>query len=73
MKCSPHGMVFETVAAEAARYGVPVIGSEIVGLVPAEALQDTADHFLRLEGFTHVDDWVPQQLITATGPNPLPR
>jgi predicted metalloenzyme YecM len=25
------------------------------------------------EGFTHVDDWVPQQLFTATGPNPLPR
>ena len=25
------------------------------------------------EGFTHVDDWVPQQLVTATGPNPLPR
>ena len=27
----------------------------------------------RIEGFTHVDDWVPQQLVTATGPNPLPR
>ena len=25
------------------------------------------------EGFTHVDDWVPQQLVTATGPNPLPQ
>jgi len=24
-------------------------------------------------GFTHVDDWVPQRLVTATGPNPLPR
>ena len=24
-------------------------------------------------GFRHVDDWVPQQLVTATGPNPLPR
>jgi predicted metalloenzyme YecM len=23
--------------------------------------------------FQHVDDWVPQQLVTATGPNPLPR
>jgi predicted metalloenzyme YecM len=27
----------------------------------------------RFEGFTHVDDWVPQRLVTATGPNPLPR
>jgi predicted metalloenzyme YecM len=25
------------------------------------------------EGFVHVDDWVPQLLLTATGPNPLPR
>lgn len=25
------------------------------------------------EGFVHVDDWVPQRLVTATGPNPLPR
>jgi len=24
-------------------------------------------------GYTHVDDWVPQRLVTATGPNPLPR
>jgi predicted metalloenzyme YecM len=26
-----------------------------------------------IEGFHHVDDWVPQRLVTATGPNPLPR
>jgi predicted metalloenzyme YecM len=25
------------------------------------------------DGFHHVDDWVPQHLVTATGPNPLPR
>ena len=25
-----------------------------------------------IEGFTHVEDWVPQRLVTATGPNPLP-
>ena len=33
---------------------------------------------IELEGGTfdrvhHVDDWVPQRLVTATGPNPLPR
>ena len=27
----------------------------------------------RFEGFVHVDGWVPQGLVTATGPNPLPR
>ena len=25
------------------------------------------------DGIHHVDDWIPQQLVTATGPNPLPR
>jgi predicted metalloenzyme YecM len=25
------------------------------------------------DGFHHVDNWVPQRLVTATGPNPLPR
>ncbi|MBF4769741.1 VOC family protein [Nocardioides agariphilus] len=25
------------------------------------------------DGFRHVADWVPQRLVTATGPNPLPR
>jgi len=26
-----------------------------------------------VDGFVHVADWVPQRLVTATGPNPLPR
>ncbi len=25
------------------------------------------------DGFHHVDGWMPQRLVTATGPNPLPR
>jgi glutamate formiminotransferase len=51
-KRTPLFRVFETVRAEAERYGVTVIGSEIIGLVPSEALLDCADHFLRLEGFS---------------------
>ena len=50
-KKTPLHRVFETVRNEAERYGVPVIGSEIVGLVPSEALLDAAEHFLRLERF----------------------
>lgn len=50
-KKTPLFRVFETVKAEAARHGVDVVGSEIVGLVPEEALIDAADHFLRLERF----------------------
>ena len=36
---------------EARRYGVNVIGSEIIGLVPMQALIDVADYYLRLENF----------------------
>ena len=48
---TPLFRVFEMVKSEAARHGVPVIGSEIVGLVPADALADCADFYLRLENF----------------------
>jgi glutamate formiminotransferase len=51
-KKTPLHRVFETVRSEAERHGVGVVGSEIVGLVPAEALMDAADHFLRLENFS---------------------
>lgn len=46
---TPLFRVFETVKSEAERYGVPVVGSEIVGLVPQGALLGAAAHFLRLE------------------------
>lgn len=51
-KRTPLHRVFETVRSEAERQGVPVIGSEIVGLVPEDALLEAASHFLRLEAFT---------------------
>ncbi|HEY6930926.1 MAG TPA: glutamate formimidoyltransferase [Thermoanaerobaculia bacterium] len=51
-KKSPLHRVFECVRSEADRYCVPVIGSEIVGLTPAEALFMTAEHYLRLESFS---------------------
>lgn len=43
---------FELVRIEARRYGVSVVGSEIIGLVPMEALIDTASYYLGLEGFS---------------------
>lgn len=43
--------VFETVKFEAARYGVNVIGSEIIGSLPMEALTDCASYYLKVEGF----------------------
>lgn len=43
--------VFETVKMECRRYGVNVLGSEIVGLVPMQALIDSAEYYLGLENF----------------------
>jgi len=49
---TPLHRVFECVRSEAERSGVPVVGSEIVGLTPAEALYMAAEHYLRLENFS---------------------
>lgn len=43
---------FELVKIEARRYGVAIVGSEIIGLVPMEALIDTASYYLGLEAFS---------------------
>jgi glutamate formiminotransferase len=43
--------VYELVKIEAARYGVTVHNSEIIGLVPMEALVEVAKYYLRLEDF----------------------
>ena len=48
---TPMHLVFETVRREAERYGVPVVGSEIVGLIPKKAIEMSAEYFLRFENF----------------------
>jgi glutamate formiminotransferase len=48
---TPLHRVVEMVRSEAARYGVSVVGSEIVGLVPGDALLAAADFYLQLEDF----------------------
>jgi glutamate formiminotransferase len=49
---TPIFRVFEMVKREAERYGVSVLESEIVGLVPAAALRQSVEWYLRLEGFS---------------------
>ena len=49
---TPIFRVFDLVKREAERYGVSVLESEIVGLVPAAALRQSVEYFLRLEGFS---------------------
>jgi glutamate formiminotransferase len=48
---TPLHRVFDLVRREAARYGVSVLESEIVGLVPSAALVATAQHHLQLDRF----------------------
>src|SRR5580658_3316021 len=48
---TPMHLVYETVRREAERYGVPVVGSEIVGLIPKKAIEMSAEYFLRFENF----------------------
>lgn len=43
---------FEMVKMEAKRYGVPVIGSEVIGLVPMAALISSAEYYLQIENFS---------------------
>jgi len=49
---TPIFRVFEMVKREAERYGVAILESEIVGLVPSAALTDAAAFYLQLEGFS---------------------
>jgi len=49
---TPMHRVYEMVKREAARYGVMLVGSEIVGLIPKKAIEMAADFFLQLENFS---------------------
>lgn len=48
---TPLFYTYEMIRALADRYGVKIIGSEIVGLTPAKALIDCAEYYLKLENF----------------------
>ncbi len=50
-KKTPVFRAVELVRREAARYGVNVVGTELIGLIPAEALFETADYYLQMENF----------------------
>ncbi|MCS6843213.1 MAG: glutamate formimidoyltransferase [Caldilineales bacterium] len=49
---TPIHVVVEMIRREAARYGVMVERSELVGMIPQEALLDAAIWYLQLDGFT---------------------
>lgn len=59
---TPIYRVFELVKLEAARYGVEVVGSEVIGLVPMASLIDCATWYLRTEDFK-LDQVLEYQLM----------
>src|SRR5437773_1607460 len=48
---TPVHQAFELIRAEAARYGVEILESEVVGLIPLDAVADAARFYLRLRAF----------------------
>lgn len=48
---TPLYRVVELVKAEARRWGVTVVGTEVVGLTPMDALIDAAEYYLQIENF----------------------
>ena len=53
----------DLIRAEAARWGVPVVRSEVVGLIPLDAMLDAAEAFLQLKGFSR-DQVLERRLLS---------
>ena len=62
---TPIHRVLELIRVEAARYGLTITRSEIVGLLPAEALFDAAQFYLQLAGFS--PDQVLENRLSGEG------
>ena len=62
---TPVFRVVETIRREAARYGVSIHHSELVGLIPQDALIDSAVWYLQLDGYK-ADQILEQRLYAAT-------
>lgn len=54
--------VFEMVRFEAQRYGVEIVGSEIIGLAPMAALIDAAVYYMRIEDFK-IEQIIEQRML----------
>lgn len=63
---TPIHRAFSVVNDEAERYGVQIVSSEIVGLVPAEAMYHAAEWHLRISGFRN-DVVLEERIKLVTG------
>lgn len=50
-KIVPLYRIIEMVRSEARRYGLSIIGTEVCGMIPFDALQDCCEFYMQLEGF----------------------
>jgi glutamate formiminotransferase len=57
--------VMDLIRAEAARWGVPVLHSEVVGLIPMDAMLDAAQAFLQLRDFSR-DQVLERRLLQSS-------
>jgi glutamate formiminotransferase len=60
---TPLYRVFETIRFEAKRWGVGIVGSEIIGLTPAKALADCAEYYLQIENFDYKKQVLENHLL----------
>jgi glutamate formiminotransferase len=49
---TPVFVVYDAVKSLADEHGVPVVGSEVIGLIPEDALVDSAEHYLKIKDFS---------------------
>jgi len=60
---TPLYRTLETIRFEAKRYGVKILGSEVIGLTPAKALIDCAEYYLQIENFDYNKQVVENHLL----------
>ncbi len=65
---TPVGRVVEAIRREAARYGASIHHSELVGLIPEEALIESAAWYLQLDGFEPEQVLEQRLYAVETGP-----
>lgn len=71
-RATPVHRVVEAIRREAERYGVGIHHSELIGLIPGEALMDAAAWYLQLDGF-RPDQVLENRLFAAqSGPTTGP-
>ncbi|MGL5542182.1 MAG: glutamate formimidoyltransferase, partial [Fusobacteriaceae bacterium] len=62
-KKNPIYRVFEAVKMEARRYGINIIGSEIIGALPMDAVTESLEYYIGLDHGSTVDKVIETELL----------